>query len=89
MRAYKKLHATFLYYKKSDDFITNLIVHEDKRGSFSEIVKTESGGQFSFVTANPGEKRGVHYHHTKTEKFLVLYGKALFKQKNLFSDEVV
>lgn len=84
----KKLHATYLFYKKPNDFVTDLIVHEDIRGSFSEIVKTEKGGQFSFVTANPGQKRGVHYHHTKTEKFLVLSGKAIFKQKNLFTGEV-
>ena len=84
----KKLHSTYLFYLKPERFVKNLKVHEDKRGAFAEIVKTSNGGQFSYVIANPGETRGMHYHHTKTEKFLVLYGKALFKQKNMFTGEI-
>ena len=85
----KKLHATFLYYKKPEDIVTKLKVNEDKRGAFAEIVKTKSGGQFSYVTAHPGETRGIHYHHTKTEKFLVVYGKAKFRQKNMFNGNII
>ena len=84
----KKLHATYLSYLNPASFTKDLEVHEDKRGAFSEIVKTSHGGQFSYVIANPGETRGMHYHHTKTEKFLVLSGKASFKQKNMFTGKV-
>ena len=35
-------------------------------------------GQFSYFTAHPGVTRGDHYHHTKTEKFLVIRGRARF-----------
>lgn len=36
------------------------------------MLKTPDAGQFSFFTAHPGITRGGHYHHTKTEKFLVI-----------------
>ena len=33
--------------------------------------------------------RGGHYHHSKTEKFLVLKGQACFRFRNILSDEEV
>ena len=33
--------------------------------------------------------RGGHYHHTKTEKFLVIQGKALFRFRELYSDNTL
>ena len=51
------------------------------------MLKTKDSGQFSYFTAYPGITRGGHYHHTKTEKFLVIKGRALFKFKNLVTDE--
>jgi UDP-2-acetamido-2,6-beta-L-arabino-hexul-4-ose reductase len=47
------------------------------------MLKTHDSGQFSFFTAGAGITRGGHYHHSKTEKFLVVKGKALFKFKNI------
>ena len=44
----------------------------DPRGVFVEMLKTPDCGQFSYFTAHPGITRGEHYHHTKTEKFLVI-----------------
>ncbi len=52
-----------------------------------EMLKTKDSGQFSCFTAHPGITRGGHYHHTKTEKFLVLKGEALFKFRHIISDE--
>ena len=51
------------------------------------MLKTKDSGQFSFFTAGSNITRGVHYHHTKNEKFLVLKGKALFKFRNIMSNE--
>jgi UDP-2-acetamido-2,6-beta-L-arabino-hexul-4-ose reductase len=31
--------------------------------------------------------RGGHYHHTKTEKFLVVHGRARFRFRNILTDE--
>ncbi|EJS89386.1 WbjC, partial [Pasteurella multocida subsp. multocida str. Anand1_cattle] len=33
----------------------------------------------SYFSAQPGITRGGHYHHSKTEKFLVIRGKALLQ----------
>ena len=54
---------------------------------FAEMLKTQDSGQFSFFTAKPGVTRGGHYHHTKTEKFLVVSGKAKFQFRNIISNE--
>ena len=51
------------------------------------MIKTKSSGQFSFFTANPGVKRGGHYHNTKNEKFLVIKGKARFRFRNIKTEE--
>ena len=70
------------------DFSYSLKKNTDERGFFSEILRTEESGQFSVFTALPGVTRGGHYHHTKTEKFLVVKGKALFNFKNMNTGEV-
>ena len=62
-------------------------MHSDNRGSFVEMIKTKSAGQVSFFTAKPGVTRGEHYHHTKTEKFLVVSGNAKFKFRNINTGE--
>ncbi len=59
----------------------------DQRGVFVEMLKTPDAGQFSYFTAHPGITRGGHYHHTKTEKFLVIKGEALFKFKHVVTGE--
>ena len=54
---------------------------------FAEILKTKDSGQFSFFTAGSGITRGGHYHHSKTEKFLVVKGKAKFGFRHIISDK--
>jgi len=53
------------------------------------MLKTPDCGQISFFTAYPGVTRGGHYHHTKTEKFLVVKGEAKFRFRHLLTDELV
>jgi UDP-2-acetamido-2,6-beta-L-arabino-hexul-4-ose reductase len=79
----RALHATYLSYLPEDRFAYPLKVHADQRGQFVEVLKTENAGQFSYFTALPGVTRGGHYHHTKTEKFLVLRGRARFKFRHV------
>jgi len=62
-------------------------MHGDARGVFVEMLKTPDCGQFSFFTAHPGITRGGHYHHTKTEKFLVIKGEARFKFRQMQTGE--
>jgi UDP-2-acetamido-2,6-beta-L-arabino-hexul-4-ose reductase len=61
--------------------------HADARGVFAEMMRTPDCGQFSFFTAHPGVTRGGHYHHTKTEKFLVVCGTGRFGFRHMMSGE--
>lgn len=82
------LYATYISYISPDDFTYSLTKHEDPRGVFVEMLKTKDSGQFSFFTAYPGVTRGGHYHHVKTEKFLVIKGQARFGFRNIVTNEV-
>jgi UDP-2-acetamido-2,6-beta-L-arabino-hexul-4-ose reductase len=53
------------------------------------MLKTPDCGQFSYFTARPGVTRGQHYHHTKTEKFLVLTGRARFGFRHMVTGETL
>ncbi len=83
----RALYATFISYLPPSRFSYELPKYSDSRGDFVEILKTQSSGQFSYFTARPGVTRGNHYHHTKTEKFLVLKGSALFEFRNIETGE--
>jgi UDP-2-acetamido-2,6-beta-L-arabino-hexul-4-ose reductase len=81
------LYSTYLSYLEPSQFAYSVTQHSDERGTFVEMLKTKDSGQFSFFTAHVGITRGGHYHHSKTEKFLVIKGKALFKFKHIVTDE--
>jgi len=83
----RALHSTYLSYLRPQQFSYELLKHEDPRGVFVEMLKTHNSGQFSYFTAHPGVTRGGHYHHSKTEKFLVLKGDAVFKFRHVISNE--
>lgn len=83
----RKLYSTYLSYFNSNNFTYKIKENIDYRGSFVEMLKTKSAGQFSFFTANPGVIRGGHYHNTKNEKFLVIRGKARFRFRNIKTNE--
>lgn len=83
----RALYSTYLSYIQPDQFSYAIPSYTDERGSFCEMLKTKSAGQFSFFSAHPGVTRGGHYHHSKNEKFLVIKGKALFKFENMISGE--
>lgn len=84
----RALWATYLSFLPPGAFSYPLSVHRDARGVFAEMLKTTSSGQFSFFTARPGVTRGSHYHHTKTEKFLVVNGRARFRFRQLMTTNV-
>jgi UDP-2-acetamido-2,6-beta-L-arabino-hexul-4-ose reductase len=84
----RALYATYVSYLPKHKFAYDLPVHGDARGVFVEVLKTTDAGQFSFFTAHPGITRGGHYHHTKTEKFLVIKGNARFGFRHMLSGEL-
>ena len=83
----RALYSTYVSYLPFTEFIYDLNKHSDERGIFVELLKTPDCGQFSFFTANPGITRGGHYHHSKTEKFFVMKGKAKFGFRNILTGE--
>lgn len=83
----RALYSTWLSYLKPAQFSYTVPFYEDARGTFCEMLKTKSSGQFSFFTAHPGITRGGHYHHTKNEKFLVIKGHACFKFEHIITHE--
>jgi len=83
----RALHATYLSYLRPEQFSYSLKTHADPRGQFVEMVKTRDSGQVSFFTCRPGITRGGHYHHSKTEKFLVVRGQALFRFRHMATGE--
>ena len=82
----RALYSTYASYLSPEHFSYKVPSNEDDRGLFCELFKTSSG-QFSFFTAFPGVSRGGHYHHSKTEKFVVIKGIAQFRFKNIISND--
>ncbi len=84
----RALYATYVSFLPPESFSYGVPKYGDARGVFVEMLKTPDCGQFSFFTAHPGITRGGHYHHTKTEKFLVIRGRARYRFRHLITDEV-
>jgi len=83
----RKLYSTYLSYLSPEQFVYSIPSYSDKRGVFAEVLKTKSSGQISFFTVKQGATRGGHYHHSKTEKFLVIQGKAKFGFRHVVTDK--
>ena len=84
----RALYSTYVSYIPAEDFVYSVPQHRDPRGVFVEMLHTPDCGQFSFFTAHPGVTRGGHYHHSKTEKFLVIRGQACFKFRHMQTGEM-
>ncbi len=83
----RALYSTYVSYLAPQQFSYDIPKYGDARGVFVEMLKTKDAGQFSFFTAHPGITRGGHYHHSKTEKFLVIKGRARFGFRHILTDE--
>lgn len=83
----RALYGTYISYLPPESFVYEVPRHGDSRGVFVEMLKTPDCGQFSYFTAHPGITRGEHYHHSKTEKFLVVKGTAHFGFRHITTGE--
>lgn len=83
----RALYATYVSYLPLEAFDYSVQLHTDPRGSFVEMLRTPDSGQFSYFTAHPGVTRGEHYHHSKTEKFLVIKGTAHYGFRHVLTGE--
>ena len=85
----KKLYSTYLSYLPTDGFSYPLLMHEDARGSFTEILKSADRVQVSINISKPGIVKGNHWHHTKNEKFVVVSGRGLIQFRKIGSHEII
>lgn len=85
----KKLYSTFLSYLPKDKVSFPLKMNVDNRGSFTELLKTESHGQISVNVSLPGITKGEHWHDTKWEFFIVVSGHGLIRLRKIGEDEVL
>jgi len=85
----KKLYSTYLSYLPKEKFFYDLNMKTDERGSFTEFLKMKEYGQVSVNISKPGITKGNHWHHTKTEKFLVVSGEGLIRFRKIDEDEII
>jgi UDP-2-acetamido-2,6-beta-L-arabino-hexul-4-ose reductase len=85
----RRLYATFLSYLDGSDFSYRLEQRSDARGSLAEFIKQSHFGQVFVSRTKPGFTRGNHFHHTKTEKFLVVEGEAIIRFRQILSGEII
>lgn len=89
VRFNRQLYATYLSYVPDDARLKRLETHSDGRGCLAEFIKSNSSGQIFLSRTKPGVTRGNHYHHTKTEKFLVVEGDGIVRLRHIERSEVV
>lgn len=85
----KKLYSTYLSYLPKEKTIFDLKMNCDDRGSFTELLKTDTHGQFSVNISKPGITKGEHWHNSKWEFFIVVAGHGLIQERKIGTDEVV
>ncbi len=85
----KKLYSTYLSYLPAEKAIFTPKTNVDVRGSFTELLKTESCGQFSVNISRPGITKGQHWHNTKWEFFIVVSGRGLIQQRKIGTEEIL
>jgi UDP-2-acetamido-2,6-beta-L-arabino-hexul-4-ose reductase len=85
----RALYATYLSYLEGEDFAYPLQIRSDERGSLAEMMKSKAFGQIFVSRTKSGITRGNHYHHTKTEKFMVVEGDAVIRFRQVNGAEVI
>jgi len=84
----RKLYGTYVSYLEPSEAVYSLQQRSDARGSLAEFLKSPLFGQIFISRTLPGVTRGNHYHHTKSEKFLVLEGEAVIRLRPILGGEV-
>lgn len=84
----RKLYSTFVSFLPLHDVAYALDRHEDPRGALAELLKSPWFGQLFVSRTKPGVTRGNHFHHTKTEKFVVVEGTAVIRFRPVNGGEV-
>ena len=85
----KKLYSTYLSFLPEQAFDYSVKMNVDTRGSFTELLKSNTSGQVSVNIVKPGITKGNHWHNTKNEKFIVVQGEAIIKFRKPFDDQII
>jgi UDP-2-acetamido-2,6-beta-L-arabino-hexul-4-ose reductase len=85
----QQLYATYLSYLPAEHWEYGLDIRSDDRGNLAEFIKSAWFGQVFVSRTRPGVTRGNHYHHAKTEKFLVLSGEGLIRLRQIEGNEIL
>jgi UDP-2-acetamido-2,6-beta-L-arabino-hexul-4-ose reductase len=85
----KKLFATYLSFLPEEKISYPLTMHKDERGSFTEFLHLPKHGQVSVNISKPGINKGEHWHDTKHEKFLVVSGHGVIRQRMLGCTKII
>lgn len=85
----RQLYATYLSYVPADCWEYGPAIRSDERGNLAELVKSPQFGQIFVSRTEPGVTRGNHYHHTKTEKFIVVSGEGLIRFRRIDGSEIL
>lgn len=83
------LFNTFRCYIPPAHYPVPFTMNTDQRGTFVEIARANSAGQFSYSTTHPGVTRGNHFHTRKAERFAVIRGKARIDLRKIDTQEVI
>ena len=85
----QQLYATYLSYLPTERWEYGPEIHSDDRGNLAELAKSLHFGQIFVSRTRPGITRGNHYHHTKTEKFIVVAGEGVIRFRHIDETEIL
>lgn len=85
----QQLYATYLSYVDPARWEYGLQIKSDARGNLAEFVKSPGFGQVFISRTKPGITRGNHFHHIKTEKFMVVAGEGLIRLRHVEGGEML
>lgn len=77
----RKLYTTYVSFIPTEAMVYELRQYADSRGALAEFLKSPWFGQIFVSRTRPGITRGNHFHHTKTEKFMVVEGEAVIRMR--------
>lgn len=79
----RNLFITYQSFIPDNFYPKKNIVSSDHRGEFSEVVRSNGKGQFSYSFTKPNIIRGNHFHSRKIERFSVIKGSAIVKIRKI------
>lgn len=82
----KKLYSMYQSYLPESKMVYAFNSNTDKRGKFTELIRTSNCGQVSINVTKPGITRGQHWHNSKWEVFIVVSGHGLIRERRIGID---